>query len=155
MPALQGRAILMGSSPCCRGNGWAWSPFSEPHGQHEQPTCLDRVRSCSYDLLCLCRRAAALCVGADVSWVLRHLETWRNPSDEDIPGALEFKFVSTLNWQIPQKPAQILSRRARAVLKLCHGDPSLSAPIRRRGAHVAPSCDLNAAFIIPKWTLQW
>ena len=41
-----------------------------------------RGRSRSYDPLCLCRRAAALCIGADVSWVLRHLETWRNPSDE-------------------------------------------------------------------------
>ena len=49
----------------------------------------DRGRSCSYDLLCLSRRAAALCIGADVSWVLRHLETWRNPSDEGsrpVPG---------------------------------------------------------------------
>ena len=52
--------------------------------------------TCSYDLLCLCRRAPALCIGADVSWVLRHLETWRNPSDKGsrrVPGFGRVRFV--------------------------------------------------------------
>ena len=40
----------------------------------------------------------------------------------------------------PAKHVQSHSRRARAVLELCHG---LSAPLRRRGAHVALSRDLD------------
>ena len=39
------------------------------------------------------------------------------------------------------------SRHPRAVLELCHGDPWLSAPLRRRGA----SCDLHT-LLVPKWT---
>ena len=127
----------------------------------------DRGRSCSNDLLSLCRRAAALCVGADVSWVLRHLETWRNPSDEGsrramvlvacgLCGALPrlnmflelwvFRFVSTKFREIHP----FRSRRARAVLELCRGDPWLSAPFRRRGAHVVPCRDLNATLLEKK-----
>ena len=48
------------------------------------------------------------------------------------------------------KSAPFRSRRARAVLELCHGDPWLSAPFRRRGAHVVPSRDLNAALLAQK-----
>ena len=146
-------------------------------GQHEWPACLfDRGRSCSYDPLCLCRRAAALCIGADVSWVLRHLETWRNPSDEGsrrVPRFGRVRLVRSsaqplaprhvsgvLGVQVrvnPEpadsaKPAQSRSRRARAVFELCHGVPWLSAPTRRRGSHVAPSCDLNTALLKPKRT---
>ena len=78
----------------------------------------DRGRSCSYDLLRLCRRAGALCIGADVSWTLRHLETWRGPSDsfgrarfmrssaQPLPLIMFlelwlFRFVTTQIWQIP------------------------------------------------------
>ena len=59
--------------------------------------------------------------------------------------------ASTLGRQIPRRPLR-LAFFARAVLELCHDDPWLSVPIRRRGAHVAPSCDLNAALLMPKWT---
>ena len=45
----------------------------------------------------------------------------------------------------PMKPVPCHSRRARAVLELCYGDSWLSSPIWRRGAHVAPSCDLDTA----------
>ena len=48
------------------------------------------------------------------------------------------------------KSAPFRSRRARAVLELCHGDPWLSGPFRRRGAHVVPSRDLNATLLAQK-----
>ena len=48
----------------------------------------------------------------------------------------------------PVKPVPCHSRRARA----CPCDSWLSSPIRRRGDHVAPSCDLNTALLVPKWT---
>ena len=127
----------------------------------------DRGRSCSYDLLCPSRRAAALCAGADVTWDLRHLETCRTPSDggsRRAPWSGRARFVrSSAQPRAPQhvsgalgvqvrvnpeladvtKPAPTRFRRARAVLELCHGDPWLSAPIRRRGAHDVPGRDLN------------
>ena len=135
----------------------------------------DRGRSCSYDLLCPCRRAAALCVGADVSWVHRHLENWRNPADEGsrrVLGSGRARLMRSsaqplapqhvsgnLGVQVRVNPEQADPamapthfRRARCA-ELCHGDPWLSAQIRRRGAHVVPSCDLNDALLMPKCTL--
>ena len=47
----------------------------------------------------------------------------------------------------PAKHVRSHSRRARAVLELCHGNPWLSAPFRRRGAHVAPSRDQNTTLL--------
>ena len=104
------------------------------------------------------------------------MKTWRNPSHEgsrQAPGFGRARFMRSstqplapqhvsgvLGVQVrvnpepedPAKPAPSHSRRARAVLELCHGDLWLSAPTRRRGAHVAPSCDLNTALLVPKWT---
>ena len=115
----------------------------------------DRGRSCSYDLLCSCRRAAALCIGADVSWILRHLETWRHPSDEGSRRVPGFGRAGALAVQVrvnpesadPVRHVPTHFREARAVLELSHGDPWLSAPLRRRGAHVPPSRDLKT----PSW----
>ena len=136
----------------------------------------DRGRSCSYDLLCLCRRASALCIGADVSWILRHVETWRNPSDEGsrrvpgfgrawfmrsfaqalapqhVSGALAVQVRVNSVWADPVQHVPTHSRHARAVLELSYRDPLLSAPLRRRGAHVVPSCDLHTTLLVPKWT---
>ena len=126
------------------------------------PLAFDRGRSSSYDLLCLCLRAAALCIGGNVSWV---------PSDEGsrrVPGFGRVRFMRSsaqplarqhvsgvLGVQVrvnpeppdPAKPAPSHSRRARAVLELFHSVPWLSAPTRRRGARVAPGCDLKPKLV--------
>ena len=117
------------------------------------PLAFDRGRSGNDDLLCLCRRAAALCIGADVSWVLRHLETWRNPSDEGVSGALAVQVRVNPEPVVSAEPTELVpfrSRRTRAVLELCHGDPWLSVPLRRRGVHVALSCDMNTVLLVPE-----
>ena len=172
----EGRAALMGLRRAVAGTAGHGHRFLSLADNMSSLLAFDRGRSCSYDLLCLCRRAAALCIGADVSWVLRHLETWRNPSDEGsrrVPGFGRVRFMRSsaqplapqyvsgvLGVQVrvnpepshPAKPAPSRSRRARAVLELCHSVPWLSAPTRRRGAHVAPSCDLNTALLEPERT---
>ena len=61
---------------------------------------------------------------------------------------LVFRFVSTLSQQIPRSPLRL----ALVTLAL-----SLSFVTAIRGfllllGHVAPSCDLNTAFLVPKWT---
>ena len=61
-----------GSPPCRRWYGWTRPRFLSLTDNMSCLLAFDRGRSCSYDLLCLCRRAAALCIGADVSWILRH-----------------------------------------------------------------------------------
>ena len=88
------------------------------------PLAFDRRPSCHYDLLFLCLRAAAPCICAGVSWVLRHLETWRNPSEEVYRGLcgalpihlrlnmfLEFwaiRFASTQSGRIPRSPLRLI-----------------------------------------------
>ena len=101
----------------------------------------DRGRSCSYDPLCLCRRAAAFCIGADVSWVFRHYETWRNPSNEGscrVPGFGRVRFMRSFAQPLaPQHVSGVLGVHVRVnpePAELCHGVPWLSAPTRRRGA---------------------
>ena len=78
----EGRAALMGLRRAVAGTAGHGHRFLSFTDNMSSLLAFDRGRSCIYDLLCLCRRAAALCIGADVSWVLRHLEIWRNPSDE-------------------------------------------------------------------------
>ena len=59
------------------------------------------------------------------------------PAPQHVSGALGVQ-IRVNPEPVSAKPAPTRFRRARAVLDLCHGDPWLSAPIRRRGAHVAP-----------------
>ena len=106
------------------------------------------------------------------------METWRNPSDERsrrVPGSGRARFMRSSTQPLaPQhvsgalsvqdrinpeliisvKPAPTRFRRARAALELCQGDPWLSAPVRRRGAHVAPSCGVNVALLNLSGPLQ-
>ena len=67
-------------------------------------------------------------------------------------GTLGVQVRVTPEPAVSAMPAPFHSPHARAVLELCHGDPWLSALTLRRGAHVAPSCDLHSAFLVPKWT---
>ena len=83
----EGRAALMGlrrAAAVTAGHGHRFQSLTD---NMSSLLAFDRGRSCSYDLLCLCRRAAALCVGADVTWVLRHLATWRNEGCRRVPGS--------------------------------------------------------------------
>ena len=65
----EGRAALMGLRRAVAGTAGHGHRFLSFTDNMNSLLAFDRSRSCSYDLLCLCR-------------VLRHLETWRNPSDE-------------------------------------------------------------------------
>ena len=174
--AIHMRAALMGLRRAVAGTAGHGHRFLSFTDNMSSLLFFDRVRSCSYDLLCLYRRAAALCIGADVSWIFRHLETWRNPSDEGsrrLPGFGRARFVqSSLQPLAPQHFSGALavqvrvnpesedpmrhvpthSRHARAVLELSHGVSWLSAPLRRRGPHVVHSCDLNTTLLVPMWT---
>ena len=60
-----------------------------------------------------------------------------------------FRFVSTQSRQFPCNTPRLI--HARAVLEPCHGDPWLLAPLRRRGAHVVPSCGSHT-LLVPNWT---
>ena len=126
----EGRATLMCLRRAVAGAAGHGHRFLSLTDNMSSLLAFDRGRSCSYDLLCLCRRAAALCIEADVSWVFRHLEAWRNPSDEGSRrargfgrgscGALPshsrlnmfldlwvFRFVSTLSRHIPRNPLRV------------------------------------------------
>ena len=70
---------------------------------------------------------------------------------QHVSGALEVQVRVHPNSAVPVQHAPTHSRHPRAVLELCHGDPWLSAPLRRRGAHVVPSCDLHT-LLVPKRT---
>ena len=53
--------------------------------------------------------SAALWVGADVTWVLQHLETWCNPSDEGsrrVPGSGRARFLRSSSTQ-PLAPQHV------------------------------------------------
>ena len=162
----EGRATIMGLRRAVAGTAGHGHRFLSLTDNMSSLLAFERGRSRSYDPLCLCRRAAALCIGAVVSCVLRHLETWRNPSDDGSrrvsgfgrarsplhgSGALGVQVRVNPEPANPVKPAPSRFRHARAVLELCHGDPRLSASTWRRGAHVAPSCDLNTALLEPEW----
>ena len=71
----EGRVALMGPRRAVAGTAGHGHRFLSLADTMSSLLAFDRGCSCSYDLLCLCRRAAVLCVGADVTWVLRHLET--------------------------------------------------------------------------------
>ena len=167
----EGPAALMGLRRAVAGTAGHGHLFLTLTDNMSSLLAFHRGRSCSYDLLCLCRRAPALCIGADVPWILRHLETWRNPSDEGsrrAPLALVvrrscgvllshlrlnmflelwmFRFVSTL-----------MSGRSRSsTFRLILVTPalSLSFVMATRGSRLLsgdevlmslPSCDLNTA----------
>ena len=68
----EGRATLMGLHRAVAGSAGHGHRFRPLTDNMSSLLAFDRGRSCSYDLLCLCRRAAALCIGADVSWTWRH-----------------------------------------------------------------------------------
>ena len=70
---------------------------------------------------------------------------------QHVSGALEVQVRVHPDSAVPVQHAPTHARHPRAVLELCHGDPWLSAPLRRRGAHVVPSCDLHT-LLVPKWT---
>ena len=104
------------------------------------------------------------------------LETWRNPADEGsrrvpgfgrarlmrssaqplapqhLSGALAVQVRVNPKSADPVQHVPTHSRHARAVLELSHGDPWLSSPLWRRGAHVVTGCDLNTALLVSEWT---
>ena len=71
---------------------------------------------------------------------------------QHVSGALEVQVRVHPESAVPVQHAPTHSRHARAVLEPCHGDPWLSAPLRRRGAHVVPSCGLHTTLLVPEWT---
>ena len=52
-------------------------------GYFDRQCASERGNSSSFDLNGVCRAAAAYQFGSGVRWRLRHIETMRNPSDED------------------------------------------------------------------------
>ena len=152
----EGRAALMGLRRAVAGTAGHGHRILSLTDNMSSLLAFDRGRSCSYDLLCLCRRAAALCIGADVSWVLRHLETWHNPSDEGsrrVPGSGPqcFRLVSALSQQIPQN-----------LLRLAFAAPALSVSfvMVTRGPLLnfdgaVPMSSLAAIYTLPSLTPEW
>ena len=59
----EGRAALMGSRRAVAGTAGQGHRFLSLTDNMRSLLAFDRGRSCSYDQLCLCRRAAALCIG--------------------------------------------------------------------------------------------
>ena len=63
----EGRVALMGLRRAVAGTAGHGDRFLSLTDNMSSLLAFDRGRSCGYDLLCLCRRAAALFFGADVS----------------------------------------------------------------------------------------
>ena len=82
------------------------------------------------------RREAALCIAADGSWVLRHLETWRNPSDggsRRAPGVGRARFMrSSAQPRAAQQVSGALGVQVRDNPE--PADPAKPAPSRGLGA---------------------
>ena len=120
------RAALMGLRRAVAGTAGHGHRFLSLRDNMSSLLAFDRGRSCSHDLHCLRRRAAAQCVGADVMWVLRHLEKWRNPYGlcEALPSHLPLNmflelsvsnFASILN-RLPRSPLRpVLAVRAQSL----------------------------------------
>ena len=113
----EGRATLMGLRRAVAGTAGHGNRFL---------LAFDRGRSRSCDLLCLCRRAAALCIGADVSWFF---DTWRpgviprtKGLGESIPGFGRARFMRSS----AQPPAPQHVSRALGVQVRVNQEPGLS-----------------------------
>ena len=86
----EGRAALLSLRCAVAGTAGHGHRFLSRTDNMSNVLAFDRGRSCSCDLLCLCRRAVSLCFGADVSWVLRQKKAGEIPRHEESRRVLGF-----------------------------------------------------------------